>query len=201
MSGLPGPRSVTTAEFRAILGHLPTAVVVVTAVDEHGPIGMTVGTFTSVSLEPMLVGFLPATNSGSWARIRAVGSFCANVLGADQVSLCQAFAARTQDKFSGVDWRTSASGSPILPGVVAWIDCDIESECPAGDHVLVDQRVWPDSACMVVSARPGTLQDAQRGWRSRARYTAERIRARGNLSYPIPGMSTGGKQTVQFLPG
>ncbi|WP_051174951.1 flavin reductase family protein [Nocardia exalbida] len=137
MSGLPDLRSVTPEEFRAILGHLPTSVVVVTAVDEHGPIGMTVGTFTSVSLDPMLVGFLPADNSASWARIRAVGSFCANVLSADQVSLCQAFAARTKDKFSGVDWRASESGSPILPDVVAWIDCDIQSVCPAGDHVLV----------------------------------------------------------------
>jgi 3-hydroxy-9,10-secoandrosta-1,3,5(10)-triene-9,17-dione monooxygenase reductase component len=150
MSGLPDLRPVTTEEFRAILGHLPTSVVVVTAVDEYGPIGMTVGTFTSVSLDPMLVGFLPASNSASWARIQAVGSFCANVLGDDQVGLCQAFAARTRDKFAGVDWRPSVSGSPILSGVVAWIDCDLEAVHPAGDHVLAL------GAVREVGVEPGT---------------------------------------------
>ncbi|MEV6060807.1 flavin reductase family protein [Nocardia asteroides] len=137
MTVIPPVHEVTPADFRSVLGHLPTSVVVVTAVDEQGPIGMTVGTFTSVSLDPMLVGFLPATNSASWSRIRAAGSFCANVLGTDQVELCHAFAARTGDKFAGIHWRTAASGAPILPGVVAWVDCDIDSVQPAGDHVLV----------------------------------------------------------------
>lgn len=136
MTGLPVGRSVSAAEFRGILGHLPTSVVVVTAIDEQGPIGMTVGTFNSVSLDPMLVGFLPANSSASWSRIRATGSFCANVLGADQSALCRTFAARTPDKFTGMDWQAAGSGSPILPGVVAWVDCDIESVHPAGDHAF-----------------------------------------------------------------
>ena len=76
--------AITPARFRQVLGHLPTGVVVVTAIDDEGPTGLAVGTFTSVSLDPPLVGFLPAASSTSFPRIRAAGSFCANVLAAGQ---------------------------------------------------------------------------------------------------------------------
>lgn len=123
--------------FRRVLGHLPTGVVVVTATDGAEPVGMAVGTFTSVSLAPPLVAFLPAANSTSFPRIRAAGSFCANVLAADQEPVCRAFATRGGDKFADLGWRPAGSGAPVLDGVVAWIDCDIAAVYPAGDHFIV----------------------------------------------------------------
>ena len=63
-----------SAHFRAVLGHVPTSVVIVTGLNAAGDaFGITIGSFTSVSLDPPLVGFLPGVNSKSWASIRESG--------------------------------------------------------------------------------------------------------------------------------
>lgn len=131
-----------SAYFRSVLGHVPTSVVVVTGLNSAGqPFGITIGSFTSVSLDPPLVGFFPGTSSRSWAAIRESGRFCVNVLAGSQDELCWAFAKEGDDKFANIDWTPSAGGSPVLPGVIASIDCAIESETDAGDHVFVLGRV------------------------------------------------------------
>ncbi|KKW93654.1 MULTISPECIES: flavin reductase family protein [Sphingobium] len=129
--------------FRRVLGHYPTGVCVVTAVEDgQVPTGMVVGSFTSVSLDPPLVAFFPAKDSQSWPRIEKVGKFCVNILASDQKPLCQQFAVKGgDDKFAGVTHRVSANGSPILDGVVAWIDCQLEAVHEAGDHYIVLGRV------------------------------------------------------------
>lgn len=131
-----------SAYFRSVLGHVPTSVVVVTGVNNAGqPFGITIGSFTSVSLDPPLVGFFPGTSSRSWASIRESGRFCVNVLAGSQDELCWTFAKEGDDKFANISWTPSQGGSPVLPGVIASIDCAIESETPAGDHVFVLGRV------------------------------------------------------------
>ncbi|MGE4321414.1 MAG: flavin reductase family protein [Sphingobium sp.] len=134
--------SFDDATFRRVLGHYPTGVCVVTAVEADGaPTGMVVGSFTSVSLDPPLVAFFPDRKSTSWPRIEKVGKFCVNVLGSDQQPLCRQFAASGTDKFAGVTHRVSANGSPILDGVVAWIDCTLDVVHEGGDHFIVLGRV------------------------------------------------------------
>lgn len=132
-----------TRHFRDVLGQYPTGVVVVTALDAAGePVGMTVGSFTSVSLEPPLVAFLPSKTSSSWAALRATGDrFCINVLRADQEDLCRAVAMRKSDKFAGFDWRRSPGGNPVLDDAVVWIDCVTEQIHDGGDHDIVVGRV------------------------------------------------------------
>jgi 3-hydroxy-9,10-secoandrosta-1,3,5(10)-triene-9,17-dione monooxygenase reductase component len=133
-------RARDSVHFRGVLGHLPTGVVVVTAVDDT-PTGMTIGSFTSVSLDPPLVCFLPAKASRTWQRMRAVHHFCVNVLSREQVDVCRAFAQPGDDKFRGIAWRPARSGAPILDGVVAWIDCEMDVVHDAGDHDIVVGRV------------------------------------------------------------
>lgn len=129
--------SFDSATFRRVLGHYPTGVCIVTAQGRDGqPVGMSVGSFTSVSLDPPLVAFFPDRRSSSWPRIEAAGRFCVNILGSDQLDLCARFAQRGADKFAGVSHRASANGSPILDGVVAWIDCDLHAVHEAGDHYI-----------------------------------------------------------------
>ena len=129
---------MTPHRFRQVLGAFPTGVTVVTAVAADGqPAGMAVGSFTSVSLDPPLVAFLPARTSTSFPRIRTASSFCVNVLGEDQHDLCRAFAGSGGDKFAGVSWSPTPSGAPRLPGVEAWIDCTPYRVTTAGDHYLV----------------------------------------------------------------
>jgi flavin reductase (DIM6/NTAB) family NADH-FMN oxidoreductase RutF len=128
--------------FREVLGHFPTGVAVVTGLDTDGePAGMAVGSFTSVSLEPPLVAFMPDRSSSSWPRFRDSGAFCVNILGAEQESICRGFAMKGGDKFADLAWRAAGSGSPILDGVLAWIDCDLDAVHEAGDHYIVIGRV------------------------------------------------------------
>jgi 3-hydroxy-9,10-secoandrosta-1,3,5(10)-triene-9,17-dione monooxygenase reductase component len=128
--------------FRKVLSYYPTGVSVVTGSSAgDGPVGLVVGTFTSLSLEPALVSFMPAKSSTSWPKIRSSGAFCVNVLGVDQAELCRQFSAPGGRKFEGVDWRPGATGSPILSGSVAWVDCWIEQVFDSGDHQIVVGRV------------------------------------------------------------
>jgi flavin reductase (DIM6/NTAB) family NADH-FMN oxidoreductase RutF len=129
-----------SARFRQVLGHFPTGVTVVTAVGPDGPAGLTIGSFTSVSLDPPLVGFLPGKGSSSWPAIEQAGAFCVNVLALEQGDICWRF-AREAAKFEGIEWTTGPTGSPILEGVLAWIDCTIEEVVDAGDHWFVLGRV------------------------------------------------------------
>lgn len=128
-------------EFRRVLGHYPTGVTVVTAACAYGPDGLTIGSFTSVSLDPPLVSFCPGHDSESWARMRDVGSFCVNVLGAHQADVSSVFASKSADRFSGLTARVEATGSPVIEGCEAWIDCETETIHTAGDHDIVIGRV------------------------------------------------------------
>ena len=132
----------SNAEFRSVLGHFPTGVVVVTATTQAGePVGMTVGSFTSVSLTPPLVAFLPARSSTTFGQIREAGTFCVNVLAADQENLCRLFAQRGAGRFEQIRYTRSPQGSPIIDGAVAWIDCTTDSVVETGDHYICVGRV------------------------------------------------------------
>src|SRR4051794_26552558 len=114
-------------QFRRVIGHFPTGVAVVTGMDAEGkPAGMAVGSFSSVSLDPPLVAFMPDKSSSSWPKFRDSGSFCVNILGAEQESVCRTFAMKGGDKFAELSWRPAGSGSPILDGVLAWIGCGLD---------------------------------------------------------------------------
>ena len=135
----PIPASpIDGARFREVLGSYPTGVAIVTGLDEDGrPAGMVIGSFTSVSLDPPLIGYLPMKTSRTFARLRASSTFCVNILAADQETLCQHFASPAEEKFAGLAWHASPAGNPILDGVVAWIECDYADVTEVGDHYIV----------------------------------------------------------------
>ena len=127
-----------SARMRETLGHFPTGVALITAIDSDGsPVGMVVGSFTSVSLDPPLVAFLPTVTSGRYARIATSSTFCVNVLAAEQESLCRRLASSAGQTFDGVGWTPAPSGSPVVDGSVSWIDCSVDSVQQLGDHFLV----------------------------------------------------------------
>lgn len=129
---------IDSNHFRNILGHAPTSVVVVSGLDAAAePQGITIGSFASVSLSPPLVGFFVGLSSRTWSLIEPQGSFCVNVLAADQSELCWRFAKESENRFDGVEWNPAPSGSPILGGVTAWVDCSVHSVSEIGDHYLV----------------------------------------------------------------
>ncbi len=138
---MSAPPSFDSARYRQVLGHFPTGVTVITAAPGGEPAGMAVGSFCSVSLDPPLVAFFPDRSSSSWPKIETAGVFCVNVLAEDQEDVCRRFAMKGEDKFAGLGWTPAGTGSPLIDGVLAWIDCDIESVTDAGDHFCVLGRV------------------------------------------------------------
>lgn len=128
--------------FRDVLGRFASGITVVTAMSGEEPVGMTLQSFCSVSLEPPLVLFSPARTSRAWPLVQRAGKLAVNVLAADQEQVSNQMATRGIDKFEGLDWRPAAvTGSPVLPGVLAHLDCTIHAVHEAGDHYVVLARV------------------------------------------------------------
>ncbi len=139
----PTVNAFDSARFRQVLGHFPTGVTVVTAgTGRADRVGMAIGSFFSVSLEPPLVGFCAGHASSSWPRIRQSGRFCVNVLAGNQEGVSRAFSSKAPDKFEGLGFKPAPfSGAPLLEGVLAWLDCELEAVHAAGDHDLAIARV------------------------------------------------------------
>ena len=131
---LSGPNADS---FRHVLGHYPTGVAVITAMTAAGPVGMAMNSFTSLSLEPPMVLFCPAASSSTWPALQAVGIIAVNVLSAGQESVSRQFAAKTGDRFAGVDWSPGENGAPLLHDALGWLECTVAGETPGGDHSVV----------------------------------------------------------------
>lgn len=129
--------------FRTVMGTFPTGVTVVTVTGVAGdPLGLTVNSFTSVSLEPPLILVCIARSSATHDRLTEAGRFAVNVLAADQEELAVRFAAEpAAGRFRGVAWNVGPGRVPLLEGVAAWLSCALEAVHPGGDHSIVVGRV------------------------------------------------------------
>ncbi|WP_426241326.1 flavin reductase family protein [Nocardioides sp. LHG3406-4] len=129
------------ANLRHVLSHVPTSVVVVTAMARGVPVGLTVGSFSSVSLDPPLVNFFIDLKSKTWLKLNEANTFTVNVLGKDHEHLCRAFSRPAADRFDGVDWTPSPSGDPVLREATVALECSRYKIDILGDHVQVVGRV------------------------------------------------------------
>lgn len=132
----------TPAEFRATMGRFATGVTVVTTVADGVPHGMTANAFCSVSLDPMLVLVCVDRRASMWSFLERADTFAVSVLAADQEHLSVWFASPDRPsgapQFAEVAWRPAAvSGSPLLEGSVATVDCRIAAVHDGGDHAIV----------------------------------------------------------------
>lgn len=129
--------------FRQVMARFPTGVTVVTTRGPDGaPLGLTVSSFTSVSLDPPLVLVCLDHASSSRAPLIGARSFAVNVLSAGQGGLAARFAAEPSvGRFDGVAWRPGPGGAPILSGVAAWVTCTPDAAYEAGDHTILVGRV------------------------------------------------------------
>ena len=141
-AGQPVGHVEGTRAFRDVLGRFASGVTVVTAIHDGVPVGLTCQSFSSVSLDPPLVLFVPSRTSRAWPLIRETGSFCVNLLASDQAWVSNTMASKGVDKFAEVEWRPSSrTGSPVLAGTLGHVDCTIEDVHEAGDHDVVIGRV------------------------------------------------------------
>ncbi len=138
----PASVEIDPSVFRKVLGHFPTGVTVVASQVGDRQLGLAIGSFFSVSLDPPLVGFCVATTSGSWPHMAEVGSFGVSVLADDQHEMSNRFASKLEDKFEGLSWEPApVTGSPLIHDAVAHLDCDLHDQVTEGDHVVVIGRV------------------------------------------------------------
>lgn len=124
-------------DFRSALGRFATGVTVVTALNSEGkPIGVTISSFNSVSLDPPLVLWSLSNNSPKLEAFRQASHYAINVLAADQRGLSNRFASRADDRFADVPVRAGLGGTPLIEGCCAWFECTHEAHYPGGDHVI-----------------------------------------------------------------
>lgn len=116
-----------------------SGVTIVTAAHEGDRYGMTVGSFTSISLEPPLIIISLHSESRTRQMVSASGAFAVNILAADQSGLSDRFAGRLDpelDRFDGLETESLVTGSPLLTGALAGLDCRVRQEIPAGMNTL-----------------------------------------------------------------
>lgn len=134
-----------SADNRALkktLGRYPTGVTVVTARRGDGePVGLTVNSFTSVSLDPPLILWCLGNESPNRPVFEQAEHFAVNILGAEQGWVSSRFAQPIDDKFATVKWSEGAHGVPIIEGSVARLVCRLHDRQPGGDHVILLGRV------------------------------------------------------------
>lgn len=130
--------TVDAEGLRQVMRHWASGVAVVTAAYQGQRHGMTVSSFTSVSLEPPLVLVVLARESRTRSLVMAAQAFAVTVLGQEQQALSDRFAGRDPqvDRFADLQPFTLVTGAPLLPGGVAWLDCRVSRHLEAGTHTL-----------------------------------------------------------------
>lgn len=126
------------AVFRQIMGDYPTGVTIVTTTTKDGtPVGLTVNSFASVSLDPLLLLWSIDHRVSSLKEFTEGGKFAVHVLAEDQQELCKTFASRHEDRFSTCDWKLSSNGLPIIEGAIGVFECKTFNAIEAGDHTVL----------------------------------------------------------------
>jgi len=136
------PSAIAPASLRTVLGRFATGVTIVTCLDAGGRrVGLTANSFNALSLDPPLVLWSLRQASPSVAAFQAASHFAINILAEGQVELSRRFASGVPDKFADGVWAPGEGGAPILAGAAAVLECALQSQQPAGDHVLFIGRV------------------------------------------------------------
>ena len=129
--------AISADEFKQALGSFPAGVTVVTLANSAGePRGITVTSFTSVSLEPPLVLVCIDRGASVHDDFTVEGHFAVNMLAADQQSVSNQFASSVPDRFEGIEHTAAPGGSPLLSGVMTAIECRCTAALEGGDHTI-----------------------------------------------------------------
>jgi flavin reductase (DIM6/NTAB) family NADH-FMN oxidoreductase RutF len=134
----PGAASQVNQEaFRKACAMFATGVAVATVRAADGtPHGLTVSSFTSVSIQPPLILICIDYAFNFLSHFRACSNFAINVLSESQRDLSVTFAVKPEGRFEGIEWYTNMTGAPLLPGCIAYIESRLSSIIEAGDHAI-----------------------------------------------------------------
>ena len=124
--------------FKEAMGNYPTGVTVVTTEDNEGkPVGLTVNSFASVSLDPLMILWSIDHKASSVHTFKESGKFIVHLLADDQQELVKLFSSKDVDRFSKIKWGISDNQLPVIEGAFAIIECETFQTVEAGDHTII----------------------------------------------------------------
>lgn len=131
------------ASLREVMSSYPTGVTIVAAREQEGdPFGLTVNSFTSLSLEPPLVLVCIGHGATSHDRLIASSVFSVNLLSGGQGAVATRFAADpSEGRFDDIVWEPGGLGAPLIDGAMAWLECSRYKVLNGGDHSILIGRV------------------------------------------------------------
>lgn len=130
--------TIAASDFKSVQSHLAGAVTIITTRDAEGqPWGLTATSFCSLSLDPPLVLFCLALSADCYNAFINSRHFAVNILTTRQRELSDRFSTKNIAKFEGVAYMEGETGSPLLPGSLAQLECSIQAIHPGGDHVII----------------------------------------------------------------
>lgn len=134
-------RSIDPMAFRNCLGQFPTGVCVITAPGDGEPIGMTMSSFNSLSLDPPLILFSIDRRAKGLPLWQAAPAYVVHVLAENQRALSNRFAKPGANKWEGLSYKLGPENAPVLAGAAAVLECRPHARHDGGDHVLFIARV------------------------------------------------------------
>lgn len=132
---------ISPASLREAFGHFPTGVIAIAAEVDGVRVGLAASTFVPVSLDPPLVSFCVQNTSTTWPKLVDLPALGISVLGEAHDAAAKTLAAKTGDRFAGLDTESRDSGAVFIHGTIVWLESAIEQLVPAGDHTIVVLRV------------------------------------------------------------
>ncbi len=141
MNSVNSNRDLTPLSLREAFGHFPTGVVAIAAQVDGVRIGLAASTFMPVSLDPPLVSFCVQNTSETWPKLKGLPMLGISVLGEAHDAAVRTLAAKTGDRFAGLETVARESGAVFIKGTSVWLESAVEQLVPAGDHTIVVLRV------------------------------------------------------------
>ena len=141
MSGTPSEIDLSPSSLREAFGHFPTGVIAIAAEVDGTRVGLAASTFVPVSLDPPLVSFCVQNSSTTWPRLVDAPYLGISVLGESHDAAARTLAAKTGDRFAGLETASTERGAVFIHGTSVWLESAIEQQVPAGDHTIVVLRV------------------------------------------------------------
>jgi flavin reductase (DIM6/NTAB) family NADH-FMN oxidoreductase RutF len=132
---------LTPTSLREAFGHFPSGVIAIAAEVAGVRVGLAASTFVPVSLDPPLVSFCVQNTSTTWPKLKDLPMLGISVLGESHDEAAKTLAAKTGDRFAGMETVSYESGAVFIKGTGLWLESAIEQIIPAGDHVIVVLRV------------------------------------------------------------
>ena len=135
------PTDLSPTTLREAFGHFPSGVIAIAAEVGGTRVGLAASTFVPVSLDPPLVSFCVQNNSETWPKLKDLPYLGISVLGEAHDDAARMLAAKTGDRFAGLETVSRESGAVFVAGTSVWLESAIEQLVPAGDHTIVILRV------------------------------------------------------------